>query len=969
MIFRLKYCNDFGDTAMIDIETKTGVGVQEIEGSGNPFSLQYKTEKSDKSGRFMTSSADIEIYENEFFNIDILKTSNETDIKVSYYVNEVLEWQGFILPDFFSKEIKDNAVISMTATDRVSTLKSVTLDNLDETVRLRDVAKLCLDKTGLILPLLTLADFINDEGSNLFNTYIQSQRLNDEKGRSISCYDILESILIISNAQLVQRKGVWQIVNKYQLEQGVGKNYNSPRVFENWSKTLHNFEFIGKGAIRTITPVASSVGVFQEYGGSRRYPDNYDFSETGGWIAKNGFTFTRENREILKFENETAFAYTPVFGSATNNYYILNKNHLDFYGEDFLNTQPYLESQKVQIVLDQQKADIDIEINATAPEAFLIEGGLNTIGSSVNYAIIAQREEETLVLNDSGKFVPISDDRKNLHRLVFPSNNIALGDVVALNQNKIVKGTLELETGLVSDFSITIRIYGIPNAAAPTAINFAKFTIKSDQEVAKGTLYKTTQGTDFTREHDIETSIFGDYLTKGLNGYFYDYQSDDTSSLIKSNNDKTNLWTAPNETESLPLLQQISRQKARQFSIAHDIVRGDIKMGSFDPLTIFKDCNNYEYVVVSATFDFLRSIASVEVEQILYDSNISRRDYIYSYFGEGESSIKSVGGVSGGAGGGGSSGINAPTYWKLVTEDSEGSPLEEPYILTKYTAVSERGLSALGLGAGGDGDGGGSIDKLDSWANYTTAKANYYVPSSLLVPFRNDTIAQITGLQGALNSKQNTLIAGANITISGNTISSSGGISSVAWGDITGKPTTLSGYGITDAVTLNTTQTITGAKTFSKLLTANAGISTTTITASGIITAKEGNSTNWNKAYADSHTHTNKAQLDVINQNLSKVSNVDFNSAIIEGNIEVGGLLNNGKSYMYDDLTMVEGDIIANDIEASSFKGTKVDFCNGFTIEPSGTELVFKFNGVTKQRMLSDGTILATSGITALSTE
>ena len=30
-----------------------------------------------------------------------------------------------------------------------------------------------------------------------------------------------------------------------------------------------------------------------------------------------------------------------------------------------------------------------------------------------------------------------------------------------------------------------------------------------------------------------------------------------------------------------------------------------------------------------------------------------------------------------------------------------------------------------------------------------------------------------------------------------------------------------------------------------------------------------------------------------------------------------------------------------------------------FTIEPSGTELVFKYNGVIKQRMLSNGTILA----------
>ena len=39
----------------------------------------------------------------------------------------------------------------------------------------------------------------------------------------------------------------------------------------------------------------------------------------------------------------------------------------------------------------------------------------------------------------------------------------------------------------------------------------------------------------------------------------------------------------------------------------------------------------------------------------------------------------------------------------------------------------------------------------------------------------------------------------------------------------------------------------------------------------------------------------------------------------------------------------------------SSLITPKVDFGNGFTIEPSGTELVFKYNGVIKQRMLSDG--------------
>ena len=49
---------------------------------------------------FLTSSADIEIYETPDFNIDNLKTSNETELSVTYYINNVISWRGFIIPDF-----------------------------------------------------------------------------------------------------------------------------------------------------------------------------------------------------------------------------------------------------------------------------------------------------------------------------------------------------------------------------------------------------------------------------------------------------------------------------------------------------------------------------------------------------------------------------------------------------------------------------------------------------------------------------------------------------------------------------------------------------------------------------------------------------------------------------------------------------------------------------------------------------
>ena len=51
-------------------------------------------------------------------------------------------------------------------------------------------------------------------------------------------------------------------------------------------------------------------------------------------------------------------------------------------------------------------------------------------------------------------------------------------------------------------------------------------------------------------------------------------------------------------------------------------------------------------------------------------------------------------------------------------------------------------VSAYGLGSGGSGGGGIDISKLQSWAGYTSAMADYYVPASLVVPFRNDTLGR-----------------------------------------------------------------------------------------------------------------------------------------------------------------------------------------------------------------------------------
>lgn len=77
---------------------------------------------------------------------------------------------------------------------------------------------------------------------------------------------------------------------------------------------------------------------------------------------------------------------------------------------------------------------------------------------------------------------------------------------------------------------------------------------------------------------------------------------------------------------------------------------------------------------------------------------------------------------------------------RKLSVDADGN------IKVDTTLWATGGISALGLGEGG-GSSGGGVDMLDSWANYTVEKANYYVPSSLLVPFRSDTLSRLTSLE------------------------------------------------------------------------------------------------------------------------------------------------------------------------------------------------------------------------------
>lgn len=1037
MIYRLRYCNKDGVEARVDIQKGLATPVVEVDGTERPFILSYNNDKGDKSGMFLSSSADIEIYETPEFNIDNLKTSNETELSVTHYINNVISWQGFIIPDFFSIDVRNNPVITMTASDRLGTLKNATLSDLPSMISLRELAILCLNKTGLELPLKTMADFNNGTGVNdFFNSKILTQRLSDTKGRSISCYDILSSILTASNSFLVQRTGAWHIINKIQHEAGSGSLYSDATTSTAWSDKTVNFSDVNVGARRKIIPVASMVGVYHEHGGGRLHPYNYDFSQgLTGWTAINGFNASIYDREILYYLNGN-----PYYGDTTDHNYLVNLNER-VSGSLTLDTAPYLQSEAIPVVSTQgDMVDISLDINITAPGG----GSNSSFPSFVRYAIIATNGSETYALNRAGTFDVYDATNLDHSQTVFIGSDV-FGQITAVSKGQLIKGKLERD---LSDYTITVRIYG-SGTYQVTTVNFISVQFSNSLEVPKGTMYKREQGSNYTKTHEIQTVLWGDYLTNGLNGYFYEYPIDDTSSLYNASNELTSKWTAYNDPEQLPLLQHITRQKSRLFSVAHDLLSAEIEVNNFDPLAIFVACEK-RYTVVSAQFDFFKSNLSVELEEVAFQS-ASVRDFIYSYFGDGESGIKSIGGISGGSGGGTGGGLTPEqleilSWWKK-------DPDNPNTIFTEMNAYSKLELSAYGVGDGGGG-GGSDYERLDTWASYDSTKSGW-VLSALLGVDLNTRVGNLeggsaltvntTGTGNAITSisKAGTVITAtkgltfsldghthAYLPLSGGTMANTNLVTNLNADlldgyhsnrfALQGAPAISTDFLVWDGATLfglrawapstpnypgdpyGTALDFKDATTWYHRLAFGTsgriryynGINTTTLTKRGDLAFTTDNvasatklqtaRTIWGQSF-DGTGNVNGILTGVAGLvgNASalgvETSVGNVGGAVFDGSansfrpyISQANIINLGRSDIrWNNVYAVNGNysttVTALTIAASTSVTTpKVIFAAaGWSMEQSGTEIQFKYNGAIKQRLLSDGTIVGIGEITA----
>lgn len=119
-------------------------------------------------------------------------------------------------------------------------------------------------------------------------------------------------------------------------------------------------------------------------------------------------------------------------------------------------------------------------------------------------------------------------------------------------------------------------------------------------------------------------------------------------------------------------------------------------------------------------------------------------------------------------------------------------------IKAKYGLYTEQFLSSMGLNLGTGSGGGSDYDRLDTWADYDASKAGWILSAGL----GNDLNTRVTSLENGAAvtvtpSGSGTVVK--DVTKNGTVITVTKG--DLAFGSLTGKPTTISGYGITDAYT------------------------------------------------------------------------------------------------------------------------------------------------------------------------
>ena len=204
----MQFTSDRGNEIRIEVLKKDYQGevIYKSLGGSPSLSIEQGDGVIKGSSLVFAMQADIE------GELQELYTTDNKQFKVNMYRNEVLSWQGYILPELYSEEYVDAPYdVSVTATDQLATLKAITYQRGDVNVSLSTIIEDILSFTQISVPVTyhqNLSALRKGEVPMLVDSHISQAAYN-----GYSCYDVLNNILLSCNCCIMQINGEWLITS------------------------------------------------------------------------------------------------------------------------------------------------------------------------------------------------------------------------------------------------------------------------------------------------------------------------------------------------------------------------------------------------------------------------------------------------------------------------------------------------------------------------------------------------------------------------------------------------------------------------------------------------------------------------------------------------------------------------------------------------------------------------------------
>lgn len=185
-----------------------------------------RQDKTDFTEPIIATSVKLRIEGSTDLTFEDLYSENEKTFKVEIVKDEIIRFQGFIIPDQMWEDwVRDKWELDITATCGLSSLKNIAFAQQNSTgdniinffgrMKAIDIITNCLQKTGLNLPIYANIQIsylgLNNIQNILNSIYLPAERYFQNEKEPMDCQDVLSSVLQIFGATVVQDKNRWYI--------------------------------------------------------------------------------------------------------------------------------------------------------------------------------------------------------------------------------------------------------------------------------------------------------------------------------------------------------------------------------------------------------------------------------------------------------------------------------------------------------------------------------------------------------------------------------------------------------------------------------------------------------------------------------------------------------------------------------------------------------------------------------------